>query len=133
MTELLEGLKKYFSFDGFLEGQDEVIRRVYEGEDICVVMPTGAGKSLCYQLPALVRPGYSVVISPLIALMKDQVDALKAKGISAEFINSTQTSREQQEIIQRTAADKSNYSMLLPSACALRVFATYSTTPHLQA
>jgi ATP-dependent DNA helicase RecQ len=104
MTELLEGLKKYFSFDGFLEGQDEVIRRVYEGEDICVVMPTGAGKSLCYQLPALVRPGYSVVISPLIALMKDQVDALQAKGISAEFINSTQTSREQQEIIQRTAA-----------------------------
>ena len=104
MTELLEGLKKYFSFDAFLEGQDQVIQRVYDGEDICVVMPTGAGKSLCYQLPALVRPGYSVVISPLIALMKDQVDALQAKGISAEFINSTQTPRQQQEIIQRTAA-----------------------------
>ncbi|WDE97658.1 DEAD/DEAH box helicase [Lentisphaera profundi] len=102
MNELREGLKKFFSFDTFLEGQDQVIERVYKGEDLCVVMPTGAGKSLCYQLPALVRQGYTVVISPLIALMKDQVDALKNKGISAEFINSTQSQTIQNNILMQT-------------------------------
>ncbi len=101
MKELREGLKKFFSFDTFLEGQDQVIERVYQGDDICVVMPTGAGKSLCYQLPALVRPGYTVVISPLIALMKDQVDALKNKGIAAEFINSTQSQSMQNAILMQ--------------------------------
>jgi len=101
MNELREGLKKFFSFDTFLEGQDHVIEQVYKGDDICVVMPTGAGKSLCYQLPALVRPGYTVVISPLIALMKDQVDALKNKGIAAEYINSTQSQSMQNAILMQ--------------------------------
>jgi ATP-dependent DNA helicase RecQ len=103
MDELEAALKQYFGFDGFLEGQDAVVRRIVAGEDICVVMPTGAGKSLCYQLPALVRPGYSLVISPLISLMKDQVDALRARKIPAAFINSTLSSSDQQAVLEQTA------------------------------
>ncbi|MBN2450952.1 MAG: RecQ family ATP-dependent DNA helicase [Lentisphaeria bacterium] len=81
-------LRRWFGHDGFREGQEEVIRRVLAGDDVCVVMPTGAGKSLCYQLPALMRPGYGLVVSPLISLMKDQVDGLRARGIAAACVNS---------------------------------------------
>ncbi len=76
MDELREALKRYFGHDDFLPGQEEVVQRILGGEELCVVMPTGAGKSLCYQLPIMMRDGYGLVISPLIALMKDQVDAL---------------------------------------------------------
>jgi ATP-dependent DNA helicase RecQ len=92
-----EHLKKHFGFDEFLNGQEEVVQRILDGHDVCVVMPTGAGKSLCYQLPALVHPGYSLVISPLISLMKDQVDALRQKGIAAACVNSTMGMGEKRE------------------------------------
>ena len=78
-----ESLKKYFGFDDFREGQEEIIQRILDGKELCVVMPTGAGKSVCYQLPILMRPGYGLVISPLIALMADQVNALNARGLQA--------------------------------------------------
>ncbi len=84
-----EALKRHFGFDGFLDGQEEVIRDITTGKDGLVVMPTGGGKSLCYQVPALCFGGVTLVISPLIALMKDQVDALVARGIGATMINST--------------------------------------------
>lgn len=93
----LEALEKFFGFAGFLKGQGEVIQQIVEGQDGLVVMPTGGGKSLCYQVPALCFPGTTLVISPLIALMKDQVDALVARGIEATMINSTQTWAEQKE------------------------------------
>ena len=89
-TELKDALKKHFGFDEFLDGQLPAISKVTEGKDVCLVMPTGAGKSICYQLPALLKPGYTIVISPLIALMKDQVDNLVRKGIAAVYINSSQ-------------------------------------------
>ncbi len=92
-----EALKRYFGFDEFLDGQEEVVGRILEGRDGLVVMPTGGGKSLCYQLPALCLQGVTIVVSPLIALMKDQVDALVNKGIAATMINSTQTWDEQKE------------------------------------
>jgi ATP-dependent DNA helicase RecQ len=95
-----EALKKYFGFDEFLEGQEEVIQHIVSGHDGLVVMPTGGGKSLCYQLPALCLGGVSLVVSPLIALMKDQVDALVAKGVAATMINSTQSWEEQKERLQ---------------------------------
>lgn len=97
----LEALKEYFGFDGFLDGQDDVVKRILSGNDGLVVMPTGGGKSLCYQLPALCMEGVTLVVSPLIALMKDQVDALEAKGIAATMINSSLAHGEQQERISR--------------------------------
>ncbi len=85
----LEALQKYFSFSEFREGQAEVIEALLAGENCVVVMPTGGGKSLCYQLPAMMIEGVTLVVSPLIALMKDQVDALIARNISTTFINSS--------------------------------------------
>jgi len=90
-------LKQYFGFSGFLDGQEEVISEIVSGRDGLVVMPTGGGKSLCFQIPALCFGGVTLVISPLIALMKDQVDALVARGISATVINSTLSWPEQKE------------------------------------
>jgi len=90
-------LQQYFGFSGFLDGQEEVISEIVAGRDGLVVMPTGGGKSLCFQIPALCFGGVTLVISPLIALMKDQVDALVARGIAATMINSTLSWPEQKE------------------------------------
>ena len=100
----LEALKEYFGFDGFLDAQEEVVGNILTGQDGLVVMPTGGGKSLCYQLPALCFRGVTLVVSPLIALMKDQVDALVAKGIPATMINSTLSHSEQRDRISRMRA-----------------------------
>jgi ATP-dependent DNA helicase RecQ len=97
---LEECLQAHFGLDGFREGQRDVIDSVLAGRHTLAVMPTGRGKSLCYQLPAMVLPGVTMVISPLIALMKDQVDALNAKGISATFINSSLDPYDQQQRIE---------------------------------
>ncbi|MFG2090923.1 DNA helicase RecQ [Spirillospora sp. NPDC048824] len=88
--ETLDTLRRVFGYDAFRDGQREIIEHVVSGGDALVLMPTGGGKSLCYQIPALVRKGTGIVISPLIALMQDQVDALRALGVQAGFLNSTQ-------------------------------------------
>src|SRR5437016_8296673 len=90
----LDALRATFGYDQFRPLQEDVIRALLDGRDAFVLMPTGAGKSLCYQLPALLEDGVTVVISPLIALMKDQVDALQARGIPCTFINSSLTPPE---------------------------------------
>lgn len=87
--DAIDVLKQSFGYNTFREGQGELIHSVLQGRDVLGVMPTGAGKSLCYQIPALMFPGITLVISPLIALMRDQVMALKAGGISAAYINSS--------------------------------------------
>lgn len=101
--DLIPTLKKYFGYDTFRKSQENIIRDVLAKRDALVIMPTGGGKSLCYQLPAIHLPKTTLVISPLIALMKDQVDSLLANGISAAYFNSTQTSEEQREILDKIA------------------------------
>ena len=91
----LEALNRYFGYDSFRPGQSGIVSAILTGHDVLGVMPTGAGKSICYQIPAVILPGVAIVISPLISLMRDQVDALNDVGLPAAFINTTQTPDEQ--------------------------------------
>ena len=84
-------LKKVFGYDSFRPGQEEIVSRLLAGQDVLAVMPTGAGKSICYQVPALLLPGITLVVSPLISLMKDQVNALVQSGVRAAYLNSSLT------------------------------------------
>src|SRR5690554_608492 len=99
--QLKQILKEHFGFDHFRPMQLEIIISALEGEDNLVIMPTGGGKSICFQLPALVLPGVTVVISPLIALMKDQVDGMRANGIAAAYLNSSQTEVQRQQLFSQ--------------------------------
>ncbi len=93
-----KALKKYFGYESFYTLQEDALENIYAGKDSVVVMPTGGGKSVCYQIPAVTVPGAVVVISPTISLMKDQVDSLNVKGIKATVLNSTQSVKEQEEV-----------------------------------
>src|SRR5688500_14921876 len=101
MTDLRVTLKQYFGFDEFRPGQKEVMSHLLAGDSAAAVFPTGSGKSLCYQLPALLLPGITLVVSPLIALMKDQIDALAARGIAAQRLDSTLKNDEYRDVIQQ--------------------------------
>ncbi|HKP93793.1 MAG TPA: RecQ family ATP-dependent DNA helicase [Chthoniobacterales bacterium] len=117
-----EILEKYFGFREFLDAQEDVINAITAGSDALVVMPTGGGKSLCYQLPALLLEGTTVVVSPLIALMKDQVDALQRRGISATLINSSLAVSEQQERIRALARGEYKLVYIAPERFRSRSF-----------
>ncbi|WP_031470254.1 DNA helicase RecQ [Sciscionella sediminilitoris] len=112
--ETLKVLNQVFGYDEFREGQAEIVEHVSGGGDALVLMPTGGGKSLCYQIPALVRDGVGVVISPLIALMQDQVDALRALGVRAGFLNSTQAPDEQRMVEKEFLAGELDLLYLAP-------------------
>lgn len=103
-------LQRVFGYDSFRGHQQEIVEHVIGGGDALVLMPTGGGKSLCYQVPALVRPGVGVVVSPLIALMQDQVDALNELGVRAGFLNSTQSSEQRRSTEQAFLAGSSTCS-----------------------
>ena len=111
---MLKLLKKHFGYESFRPLQEEVIEYCLSGKDALVLMPTGGGKSLCYQIPALAFPGLTIVISPLVALMKDQVDALKANGISAAFMNSTLSPFEIAEVERLASSGRLKLLYLAP-------------------
>ncbi len=113
-TPLLPLLKRYFGFDGFRPLQEAIIEDSLAGRDVFALLPTGGGKSLCYQLPALARPGLTVVVSPLIALMKDQVDALHASGIAATYLNSSLSPAQSQERLRGLREDRFRLLYLAP-------------------
>lgn len=109
-------LKENFGFEKFRPNQEDIINCILSGQDTLAIMPTGGGKSICFQLPALILPGITIVISPLIALMKDQVDSLKANGIGACFINSSQSNDEQQLHIQNLIDNKFKLVYVAPES-----------------
>src|SRR5712691_5335929 len=95
--DLQQSLREHFGYEGFRRGQEAIVRSVLSGRPTIAILPTGGGKSVCYQLPALLLEGTTVVVSPLVALLKDQVDALRARGIAGAFINSSLSDPERQE------------------------------------
>jgi ATP-dependent DNA helicase RecQ len=101
MDDIHQTLHHYFGYTNFRLNQEAIIKTVLQKKDALVLMPTGGGKSICYQLPAVMQEGVTIVVSPLIALMKDQVDALKLNGIPAAFLNSTLSFQEQDRILQQ--------------------------------
>lgn len=103
-SRALDALKQYFGYEAFRPGQSGIVGSIIAGRDVLGVMPTGAGKSVCYQIPATILPGVAIVISPLISLMRDQVDALNDAGIPAAFINTTQTPDEQSSVFAQASA-----------------------------
>ncbi|WP_374701876.1 DNA helicase RecQ [Streptomyces sp. CB02959] len=112
--EAVQTLRRVFGYDAFRGDQQEIIEQVIGGGDAVVLMPTGGGKSLCYQIPSLVRPGVGVVVSPLIALMQDQVDALRALGVRAGFLNSTQDLEERRLVEAEFLAGELDLLYLAP-------------------
>tara|TARA_R110001592_G_scaffold82307_5_gene243755 strand:+ start:1790 stop:3610 length:1821 start_codon:yes stop_codon:yes gene_type:complete len=121
-SQLLDTLKHYFGYDSFRAGQAEIIANLMQGRDSLVLMPTGGGKSLCYQLPAVLLPGITIVVSPLIALMKDQVDNLTHQGISAAFINSSLDQHTINDIFSRLAKGEIKLLYVAPERLTNRHF-----------
>jgi ATP-dependent DNA helicase RecQ len=114
LTKMRRTLRETFGLDKLRRGQAEVIRSVLEGNNTLAIMPTGAGKSLCYQLPSLHLPGTTVVVSPLISLMKDQVDKLEEAGLEASQLNSALTTQEHQENLDQIKTEKSDFIFVTP-------------------
>lgn len=114
MADIQKTLQHHFGYKEFRLNQEEIIKTVLRGKDTVVLMPTGGGKSICYQLPALLQEGVTIVVSPLIALMKDQVDALRLNGVSAAYLNSTLTSSEQQQVIDQLKRNQLKLLYLAP-------------------
>ena len=112
--KMCQTLKQFWGYDLFKPLQKEIIESLLMGKDVVSVLPTGGGKSLCFQLPTLLRDGLTVVISPLISLMKDQVDGLKEMGIPAEALNSSLTSRQQSDVLAQTHLGKVKLLYLSP-------------------
>ncbi len=117
-----EVLREVFGFGSFREGQQEAVEAALRNEDVLAVMPTGAGKSLCYQLPAVMSPGYALVISPLIALMKDQVDSLRARGICAATVHSGTSREEKWEVARDMEEGRMKLLLIAPERLRVRRF-----------
>ena len=121
--ELLDGaLHRIFGFRSFRPNQEQIVRALMGGRDVFAVMPTGGGKSLCYQLPAVLMPGTALVVSPLISLMKDQVDGARANGIRAAFLNSSLDPAEQSAVLRSLQSGQLDLLYVAPERFALDHF-----------
>ena len=121
MKELLLLLKRFFGYTSFRPLQAEIIQRILQKEDSLVLMPTGGGKSICYQMPALLSDGVVIVVSPLIALMKDQVTALTSNGIPAAAVNSMQTEEENRDILEQLFSGRVRILYISPERLLLEI------------
>jgi len=124
----LEILQTQFGYSSFRLEQEAIISAVLQKKDTFVLMPTGGGKSLCYQVPALIFDGLTIVISPLIALMKDQVDALRLNGVQAAFLNSTQHPLEQDEILRKINSNEIKLLYLAPESIFLKKISSFNVS-----
>ena len=122
----LEALNRYFGYDSFRPGQSGIVSAIFAGHDVLGVMPTGAGKSICYQIPAAILPGVAIVISPLISLMRDQVDALNDVGLPAAFINTTQTPDEQDLVFAQALSDQIKLLYVAPERLETERFRNFA-------
>lgn len=123
-----EALKTYFGYDSFRPGQDTVVSALLSGRDALAIMPTGAGKSLCYQIPALLLPGLTLVISPLISLMQDQVKGLSAAGIPAAYINSALTENQIAKALQLAAQGSYKIIYVAPERLESPTFQSFAAS-----
>ena len=131
MEKALLLLKKFFGYDSFRTGQAELIKAILQGSDCLGIMPTGSGKSICYQIPALVLGGTTLVISPLISLMKDQVDNLNEMGISATFINSSLSSHDYMQTIENASLGMYNIIYVAPERFNSDLFLRLLSSIHI--
>lgn len=122
---MYETLKKQFGYDEFRPLQKEIVERVLAGKDTLVLMPTGGGKSLCFQLPAIMQEGIAIVVSPLISLMKDQVDALHTNGVTADLINSSLTQDEIAEVMRRAKSGELKILYIAPERLSVAGFENF--------
>ena len=122
----LEALNRYFGYDSFRPGQSGIVSAILTGHDVLGVMPTGAGKSICYQIPAAILPGVAIVISPLISLMRDQVDALNDVGLPAAFINTTQTPDEQDLVFAQALSGQMKLLYVAPERLETERFRNFA-------
>lgn len=125
-------LKKYFGYDAYREGQESIIEQIVSGQDALIIMPTGGGKSICYQVPAMMLEGVTVVISPLIALMKDQVEALLQNGIPATFLNSSITAQEMRTRLEGISQGEYKLVYIAPEALMTLQFTRLSRNLNIQ-
>ena len=124
-------LKTYFGYDTFRPGQEEIIDQILSGRDVLAVMPTGAGKSLCYQIPALLMPGTAVIVSPLISLMMDQVKALNEAGVHAAYINSSLTESQTARVLELAKAGRYKLIYVAPERLETPRFLDFACHAHL--
>ena len=125
MTQAAASLREYFGYDSFHPGQEALIEKILAGQDVLGIMPTGAGKSICYQIPALLLPGITVIVSPLISLMKDQVDGLNRAGVPAALLNSSLSAQELDETYRALEYDAVKLLYIAPERLEAEGFADY--------
>ena len=125
-------LKEIFGYDSFRKGQEEIVDQILNGRDVLAILPTGAGKSVCYQVPALMMEGITIVISPLISLMKDQVGTLNQMGVHAAFLNSSLTAGQYYKALQLAKQGRYKIIYVAPERLETESFLDFALSEHVK-